>query len=54
MTAWTERLTQVVFLASLAIGAVAAWYALPLDREIKALQAETARLDNWLKLSDAD
>lgn len=46
--------TQAITLVSLALGAFATWRALPLDDEIKRLQAETTRLDLALKQADAE
>lgn len=41
-----ERLSKVFSLFSLIIAVIAAGYALPLDKKIKALDAETKRLEN--------
>jgi len=49
-----DRLTKVVAFISLVIGVAAALKALPLDAELKRLQAETTRLDLALKQADAD
>ncbi|NQD38243.1 hypothetical protein HPT27_14540 [Permianibacter sp. IMCC34836] len=54
MSAWMDQFSKILTLISLAIATTAAWYALPLDAQLKALQAETVRLDNALKLSDAE
>ncbi len=60
-TPWTDQITRVVSLASLMMGGLAAWYAIPLDRDLKRLEisaqhmaAETVRLDNALKVSGAE
>lgn len=45
---------KLLSLISLAIGAIAAYFALPLDRQVKQLQTEMIRIDNALKLTDAD
>jgi hypothetical protein len=49
-----DSLTKLVTLISLVIAVFAAWKALPVDTEIKLLQAETHRLDLALKKADAD
>lgn len=41
-----ERLSKIFSLFSLVIAVIAAGYALPLDKKIKALDAETKRLEN--------
>lgn len=48
-----ETASKVLTVCSLALAVLAAWKALPLDAELKALQAETQRLDNELKLAGA-
>ncbi len=48
-----DSATKFLTLASLAIAVFAAWTALPLDAELKVLQAETQRLDNELKSAEA-
>lgn len=48
-----DTASKVLTLCSLGIAVLAAWTALPLDAEMKALQAETQRLDNELKLAAA-
>lgn len=50
----TDILMKLLTLLSLAIGVFAAWMALPIDAEIKRLQADTARLELSLKQADAD
>ena len=54
MAAWMEQLSKGLSLVSLAVAVVAAWYALPLDKQMKELQAEAVRLDNALKVSEAE
>lgn len=54
MSAWMEQLSKGLSLVSLAVAALAAWYALPLDKQMKELQAEAVRLDNALKVSEAE
>jgi hypothetical protein len=49
-----DSLTRVITLVSLAIGVFATWKALPMDAEIKRLEAETQRLDLALKKADAE
>lgn len=49
-----DKVTKVLTLISLVLAAYAAWKALPIDAEIKHLQAETQRLDLALKQADAD
>jgi hypothetical protein len=49
-----DVVTKLVTLFSLGLAAFAAWKALPVDAEIKRLQAETQRLDLALKQADAD
>jgi septal ring factor EnvC (AmiA/AmiB activator) len=46
-----EVASKIVTLCSLAIAAGAAWIALPLDAQLKRLQAETQQLDNQLKVA---
>jgi len=49
-----ETLTKLVTLVSLCLAVFAAWKALPVDEEIKRLQAETQRLDLALKQADSE
>ncbi|HWV15040.1 MAG TPA: hypothetical protein VN030_06370 [Cellvibrio sp.] len=46
MENFIDKLSKLVSLVSLVIAAVAAWYALPMDKKVKALDAETRRLEN--------
>lgn len=48
-----DRLSKYLSVASVAIATAAALYAWPLDRDIKRLQVEAARLDQELKRTDA-
>lgn len=50
----TDTATKLLTLISLAIGIFAAWKALPIDADIKRLQADTAKLELSLKQADAD
>jgi hypothetical protein len=61
MSKFIEVATKIVTLISLAIAVVAALYALPLDEKLKKLKTETerlghetVRLDNSLKVSEAE
>jgi len=47
-----DTASKLLAVLSLFIAILAAWKALPLDAELKALQAETQRLDNELKLAE--
>lgn len=51
---FTDGVTRLLTLVSLAIAVVAAWKALPADAEIKRLQAQAQELDLALKKADAD
>ncbi len=48
-----DAASKVLTLISLGIAVAAAWVALPLDAQLKQLQAETQQLDNQLKLAAA-
>ncbi len=48
-----ETASRALTVCSLGIAVFAAWKTLPLDAELKALQAETQRLDNELKVAAA-
>jgi len=49
-----DVLTKLVTFVSLAIASFAAWKSLPIDADIKRLQAETQRLDLALRQADAE
>lgn len=46
MESFLEKISKLLSLVSLVIAVIAATYALPLDKKIKALDAETKRLEN--------
>lgn len=53
MTFNLDSASKGLTIASLALAVLAAWKAVPLDADLKALQAETQRLDNELKIASA-
>lgn len=48
-----DAANKLLTICSLGVAVLAAWKALPLDAELKTLQAETQRLDNELKVAGA-